>query len=159
LTDFCKELTGIAQTTIDASPSFPEMLNNFQEFLHRHQLFYENTCAFITDGPWDIRDFIKKQCTISRINRPSYFSLPWVDIRTLFSNFYNCEKSNIDGMLSRYGLEFVGHRHSGIDDVKNIAIIAKRMWEDGAIFDVNKELQKWKKNEKSRKRRRKHRKK
>ncbi|GBC08078.1 hypothetical protein RclHR1_00790028 [Rhizophagus clarus] len=153
LSDFCKELTGISQTTVDVSPSFPEMLIEFQEFLHKHQLFYENTCAFITDGPWDIRDFIRKQCTISQIDRPSYFSIPWVDIRILFSRFYNCERTNIDGMLSRYGLEFEGRRHSGIDDVKNLAIIAKRMWEDGAIFEVNEDFPKWKENKKSRKRR------
>ncbi|RIA87371.1 ribonuclease H-like domain-containing protein [Glomus cerebriforme] len=146
LSDFCKELTGISQKTIDESPSFPEMIINFQEFLHKHQLFYENTCAFITDGPWDIRDFIEKQCKISQIGRPSYFSIPWVDIRTLFSKFYDCKKVNIDGMLSRYGLEFKGHKHSGIDDVKNLAIIAKKMWEDGAIFDVNDDLSRWNKS-------------
>jgi inhibitor of KinA sporulation pathway (predicted exonuclease) len=44
-------------------------------------------------------------------------------------------------MLSRYGLEFEGHEHSGIDDVKNLATIARRMWEDGAIFNVNRNLQ------------------
>ncbi|RGB42842.1 ribonuclease H-like domain-containing protein [Rhizophagus diaphanus] len=155
LSDFCKELTGISQTTIDVSPSFPEVLIKFQEFLHKYQLFYENTCAFITDGPWDIRDFVRKQCTISQIDRPSYFSIPWVDIRALFSKFYNCERTNIDGMLTRYGLEFVGHKHSGIDDVKNLAIIAKRMWEDGVIFNVNDDFPKWKENRKSKKRSRK----
>src|SRR2546423_14866893 len=115
------------------------MLSSFQKFLHQHQLFYKNTCAFITDGtyvlyqshmklisfinffnyvlgPWDIRDFIRKQCAISQIDRPLYFSLPWVDIRALFSEFYNCKKDNIVGMLSRYGLDFEGHEHSGIDD-------------------------------------------
>lgn len=40
----------ILKTTIDVSPSFPEVLIKFQEFLHKYQLFYENTCAFITDG-------------------------------------------------------------------------------------------------------------
>lgn len=56
-------------------------------------------------------------------------------------------------MLTRYGLEFEGRKHSGIDDVKNLAIIAKRMWGDGAIFNVNEDFPKWKENRKSRKRR------
>ena len=54
-------------------------------------------------------------------------------------------------MLSRYGLDFEGHEHSGIDDVKNLAIIARRMWEDGAIFNVNRNLQKNNLNEKTKK--------
>ncbi|CAG8549879.1 265_t:CDS:2 [Funneliformis caledonium] len=141
LSDFCKELTGISQSTIDVSPIFPEMLDQFQEFLHRHKLFYENSCAFITDGPWDIRDFITKQCSISKIARPTYFSLPWVDIRTLYSEFYNHGKCNIVRMLATYGLQFEGHEHSGIDDAKNLVRIAKKMWEDGAIFKTNSYLQ------------------
>ncbi|KAG9298512.1 hypothetical protein G9A89_016509 [Geosiphon pyriformis] len=142
LTEFCKKLTGIPQTTVDASPLFPEMLTEFQVFLHRYQLFYGKSCAFITDGPWDIRDFVRKQCKISGIPRPSYFSLPWVDLRALFAHFYNCEKFNIDGMLARYGLQFEGRPHSGIDDTRNIAIIAKRLWGDGALFLPNRTLAK-----------------
>ncbi|CAI2181388.1 5963_t:CDS:2 [Funneliformis geosporum] len=141
LSDFCRELTGISQSTIDASPLFPEMLDKFQEFMHRHKLFYENSCAFITDGPWDIRDFITKQCSISKIPRPSYFSLPWVDIRSLYSEYYNCGKCNIIRMLEIYGLKFEGREHSGIDDAKNLVRIAKKMWEDGAIFETNRCLQ------------------
>ncbi len=47
-------------------------------------------------------------------------------------------------MLSIYGLNFEGHEHSGIDDAKNLARIAKRMWEDGAILEANSELSKFK---------------
>ncbi|CAG8448688.1 2163_t:CDS:2 [Diversispora eburnea] len=140
LSDFCIKLTGIPQTTINTSPSFPEMLCKFQEFLHSHQLFYKNSCAFMTDGPWDIRDFIRKQCFISKISRPSYFTLPWVDVRQLFASFYRIEKLNISGMLAKYGLKFEGREHSGIDDAKNLSIIAKRMWEDGVIFKTNRNL-------------------
>ncbi|CAG8496680.1 6151_t:CDS:2 [Ambispora leptoticha] len=154
LTEFCKKLTGIPQSTIDASPSFPEMLNDFQQFLHRYQLFYGSSCAFITDGPWDIRDFIRKQCNISQIPRPSYFTLPWVDIRKLFAETYNCERCNIEAMLAYYGLQFEGHLHSGIDDTRNMTVIAKRLWQDGVVFMPNSELSKngHKKNPKSAKR-------
>jgi 3'-5' exoribonuclease 1 len=131
-----------SKTTIDASPSFPEVLIDFQQFLHRHQLFYDNSCAFITDGPWDIRDFIRKQCNASKIPRPSYFTLPWIDLRALYSRFYNCKQCNIPAMLSRYDLQFQGHLHSGIDDARNIVTIAKRMWQDGAVFSPNRSLSK-----------------
>ncbi|CAG8616794.1 3551_t:CDS:2, partial [Acaulospora morrowiae] len=140
LSNFCTQLTGILQETVDASPSFPEMLCKFQEFLHRYQLFNDNTCAFITDGPWDIKNFVRKQCKISNITLPSYFALPWVNIRLLFSTFYNVNKENISGMLARYGLKFEGREHSGIDDAKNLAIIAKKLWEDGAVLETNQAI-------------------
>ncbi|CAJ0904761.1 7918_t:CDS:2, partial [Entrophospora sp. SA101] len=137
LTDFCKELTGISQEITDVSPTFPEVLDKFQEFLHRHQLNNSKSFAFMTDGPWDIRDFIRKQCTISNISRPIYFKSPWVNIRKLYSDFYKIKKCNISTMLTRYELNFEGHEHSGIDDARNLAIIVKKMWEDGAIFIPN----------------------
>ncbi|CAG8852829.1 31149_t:CDS:2, partial [Gigaspora margarita] len=37
LSKFCIELTGIPQSTIDISPSFPEVLCRFQDFLHSHK--------------------------------------------------------------------------------------------------------------------------
>ncbi|RIB11827.1 ribonuclease H-like domain-containing protein [Gigaspora rosea] len=141
LSKFCIELTGIPQSTIDISPSFPEVLCRFQDFLYSHKLFIDNSCAFLTDGPWDIRDFITKQCNVSKIPRPKYFSLPWVDVRTMFAKFYNCRPRNIPNMLAHYGLKFEGHEHSGIDDAKNLAFIAKRLWEDGAVFRTNRRLQ------------------
>ncbi|CAG8491241.1 10637_t:CDS:2 [Paraglomus occultum] len=137
LSDFCISLTGISQAVVDGSPSFLEILTSFQQFLQRHKLFSDNKCAFITDGPWDIRDFIHKQCRSSNIERPKYFTYPWVDIRALFAEFYNCDRCNIPTMLSRYELTFEGRQHSGLDDAKNIAIIAKRMWMDGALFRAN----------------------
>ncbi|CAH1762460.1 8460_t:CDS:2 [Entrophospora sp. SA101] len=121
----------------DVSPTFPEVLDKFQEFLHRHQLNNSKSFAFMTDGPWDIRDFIRKQCTISNISRPIYFKSPWVNIRKLYSDFYKIKKCNISTMLTRYELNFEGHEHSGIDDARNLAIIVKKMWEDGAIFIPN----------------------
>ncbi|CAG8497710.1 11241_t:CDS:2 [Scutellospora calospora] len=117
---------------------FPILLIESKTF---NVLFNEKSCSFLTDGPWDIRDFITKQCKISKIHRPTYFSLPWVDIRTMFAKFYHCRTRNIPSMLAHYGLKFEGHEHSGIDDAKNLAIIAKRLWEDGAVFRTNRKLQ------------------
>jgi len=69
--------------------------------------------------------------------RPRYFTCPWVDIRAFFAEFYGCDRCNIPTMLSRYELTFEGRQHSGLDDARNIAIIAKRMWMDGAMLKAN----------------------
>jgi 3'-5' exoribonuclease 1 len=93
----------------------------------------------LIDGPFDIRDFITKQCQHSKIKpKPTYFNIPWVNIRKLFRDFYNQkENKNISLMLSHLNMEFKGREHSGLDDAKNLAAIGKRMHQDGCIFKTN----------------------
>lgn len=114
-------------------------MNLFQEFLSKYDLFQSCTAAFVTDGPFDIRDFITKQCKHSQIKkRPAYFDIPWVDIRKLFKEFYHQkENKNITNMLSHLKLEFQGREHSGLDDARNLAIIGKTMHQQGCIFKTN----------------------
>jgi 3'-5' exoribonuclease 1 len=132
-------LTGITQSTIDQSPPFVEVLNNFQEFLSKYELFQSSSAAFVTDGPFDIRDFITKQCKHSKIKpRPAYFDIPWVNIRKLFREFYNQkENKNINNMLSHLKMEFQGREHSGLDDARNLTAIGKRMFDEGCLFKTN----------------------
>ncbi|KAI8381529.1 ribonuclease H-like domain-containing protein [Radiomyces spectabilis] len=125
--------------TVDASPSFVEVLNDFQKFMAKYSLFQDKTAAFVTDGPFDIRDFITKQCAHSRIKkRPAYFSVPWVNIRRLFKDFYGyCDTKNISGMLDALDLKFDGREHSGLDDARNLVFIAQRMRNEGCVFKCN----------------------
>ncbi|KAG2233131.1 hypothetical protein INT48_001624 [Thamnidium elegans] len=139
LSQFCINLTGIEQSTIDQSPTFIEVLNQFQGFLARYDLFQSASASFVTDGPFDIRDFITKQCKHSKIKkRPAYFDIPWVNIRKLFKDFYGLkENKNINGMLNHLQMQFKGREHSGLDDARNLAAIGKRMHEEGCIFKTN----------------------
>ncbi|KAL1925311.1 uncharacterized protein VTP21DRAFT_194 [Calcarisporiella thermophila] len=140
LSEFCIELTGIQQSSVDQSPLFPEVLIKFQDFLARHSLFRENRAVFVTDGPWDIRDFITKQCKHSSIPRPTYFSESFVNLRLLFSDFYGCKERNIPRMLKRWDVEFNGKLHSGLDDSRNLTEIARRMARDGCVLRANQHL-------------------
>lgn len=114
-------------------------------YIYKHD---SNRCLtvpfFFLDGPFDIRDFITKQITHSNIDpRPAYFNLPWINIRKLFKDFYHQTQSrNIASMLSHLEMSFEGREHSGLDDARNLAYIAKRMFEDGCIFKSNCKLQK-----------------
>ncbi|KAE8250764.1 hypothetical protein A4X13_0g4405 [Tilletia indica] len=42
LSRFCKELTGVRQNVIDSAPSWPEVMQNFLEFLRKHNLLADN---------------------------------------------------------------------------------------------------------------------
>ncbi|KAI8389294.1 ribonuclease H-like domain-containing protein [Blakeslea trispora] len=145
LSEFCTQLTGITQSTVDTSPTFVEVLNDFQLFLAKHELFQQASAAFrnschlsLLDGPFDIRDFITKQCIHSRIKRPAYFDIPWVNLRKTFKEFYHLrENKNINGMLTHLKIEFEGREHSGLDDARNLARIAQCMDRDGCVLKTN----------------------
>lgn len=40
-------------------------------------------------------------------------------------------------MLSHLKMEFKGREHSGLDDARNLAVIGKRMHDDGCVFKTN----------------------
>ncbi|ORX37795.1 hypothetical protein BD324DRAFT_623342 [Kockovaella imperatae] len=87
LTDFCTTLTGITQETVDRSPTFLEMLPSLEAWLNKHDLLDEDgrlkDAMWVTDGPWDLRDFIPKQLHISppSSGHPLYFSAPYLNIK------------------------------------------------------------------------------
>lgn len=80
LSAFCITLTGIEQSTVDSAPVFTDALQMFASWMASHNILTEKTIAFVTDGPWDLRDFMRKQCVISGIQRPTYFD-SWINLR------------------------------------------------------------------------------
>ncbi|KAF9415574.1 hypothetical protein BGZ94_000060 [Podila epigama] len=200
LSKFCKDLTGIQQETIDAAPTFVQVLAMFEEWLKKHGIIigeysetrghgcyhsndhpsqqpvsepttennsepkkkkrpkrrsrkgkggqlhliqpdfeYGATFCFVTDGPFDIRDFITKQCLHSQIPRPSYFTKPYLDVRTRFRDYFDLATwLNLEGMLQFLGTSFVGRQHSGICDARMVGFILKRLAQ-GFIKDYEEE--------------------
>ncbi|KAI8827590.1 hypothetical protein BC829DRAFT_206465, partial [Chytridium lagenaria] len=53
---------------------FPQVLQEFEEWLTGFLPPPFDRAIFATDGPWDIRDFVKKQLKISELSKPSYFA-------------------------------------------------------------------------------------
>lgn len=110
------------ETSVFGSPQpqhGPTALNDF---------VYGATFCFVCDGPFDIRDFIQKQCIHSDILRPSYFAKNFLDIRTLFRDYFGLiHWLNLEGMLRFLGETFQGRQHSGICDARMVALIAKRL--------------------------------
>ncbi|KAG0238668.1 3'-5' exoribonuclease 1 [Actinomortierella wolfii] len=167
LSEFCVELTGIQQEVIDEAPTFLEVLEQFEQWMVKHNIFInvdgqesllpslldpkkkynpnspavrnitsvtgckvnpQYSYCFVTDGPFDIRDFIGKQCLHSRISRPFYFTKAFLDIRTAFRNFFELERwLNLEGMLTFLGESFEGRQHSGICDARMVGLITRRL--------------------------------
>ncbi|RSH93373.1 hypothetical protein EHS25_007729 [Saitozyma podzolica] len=87
LGEFCTNLTGITQDMVDSAPTFPEMLVQLEKWLDGHGLRdddYLIDALWVTDGPWDLRDFIPKQLHISPLSPPRYpryFLGPYLNIK------------------------------------------------------------------------------
>lgn len=75
---------------VDRAPTFPEVLVQFQRFLVKHGLIDPTTgqrlvrYSWCSDGPFDVRDFVVKQCFISNVRAfnpgfpsPQHFFSPW----------------------------------------------------------------------------------
>ncbi|KAJ4488184.1 ribonuclease H-like domain-containing protein [Lentinula aciculospora] len=149
LTRFCKELTGISQLQVDSAPSFMEVLQSVFQFLVAHGVLDEDSrepllrFCWCSDGPYDIRDFVIKQCFISKIVVPDWLRGDALDVKKLVTNWSISQKYqgrkmkvmlsrnhphrpslNISSQLRVLGLPaFQGRKHSGIDDARNIARI------------------------------------
>lgn len=144
------------QEQVDSAPAFTQLVDNFREFLERHCLIDRGTgrklvrFCWCTDGPFDIRDFVVKQCFISKIPLPQWMNGDFLDVRRALADSplaivksttaYNARQASMDAehafhiskrlpfsiprQLQALGLTpFEGRHHSGIDDTRNITRI------------------------------------
>ncbi|KAJ3106437.1 3'-5' exoribonuclease 1 [Phlyctochytrium bullatum] len=88
LSPYCTNLTGITQSTVDAAPIFPEVLDEFEDWLSEHDPYPFRNSVFVTDGPWDIRDFVPRQMQASKMPCPPYFKKKYVNLRRMYETFY-----------------------------------------------------------------------
>jgi len=161
LSSFCVSLTGITQEQVDSAPLFPEVASQFSTFLVHHGLIHPVTgkrllrFCWCTDGPFDIRDFVVKQCFISNIPMPSWIRGDVMNVRKVvsalsrFSKAYSSKPAlprrlspNIESQLRFLGLgPFEGRKHSGIDDSRNIARIVIELARRGIRLVPNTPIQ------------------
>ena len=90
-----------------------------------------------THSPWDIKECLFLQCVLSKISFPKY-AVKWIDIRKLFSSFYQIKSGNLSSMLKRLGLQFEGRQHCGLDDTRNIVRVAVQLIRDGCVLKYNR---------------------
>ncbi|OCH95630.1 hypothetical protein OBBRIDRAFT_809778 [Obba rivulosa] len=91
LSDFCKRLTGITQGQVNSAPTFPQVMKTFEEFMIRNGLIDAETgrrlvrFCWCCDGPWDIRDFVVKQCFMSKMQMPAWIQGEMLNVRRVVS--------------------------------------------------------------------------
>ena len=130
LSDFCTELTGITQDQVNSASDFITVMTEFEEYLSKFDEYPFRNSIILSDGPWDVRDFITKQSITSNFVRPALFK-KWVDVKKIFMAVTRNKKQTISGMLHHFGLSFEGRLHSGLDDTRNIAKVVIKLLDLG----------------------------
>ncbi|RYY04588.1 MAG: exonuclease domain-containing protein [Gammaproteobacteria bacterium] len=115
LSEFCIQLTGIEQATVDQAKPLVYVL------LELHSWIMKN--AIDVWGSWggfDRSQFIM-ECRLKELANP-LSELQHFNIKQLFAGKFG-HKIGLERALMMQGLCFEGRAHSGIDDAKNIAIL------------------------------------
>ena len=116
LTDFCKQLTSIAQTQVDTAPTFPDAIDLWQVWLDR----FDRT-IFGSWGDYDRNQF-QQDSKYHRIDLPYPVSSNHVNLKERFSIAQKLNKRyGMAQALNLAGIELVGTHHRGIDDARNIS--------------------------------------
>ncbi|CAK9839839.1 double-strand siRNA ribonuclease Eri1 [Schizosaccharomyces pombe] len=166
LSDYCKSLTGIQQCTVDKAPIFSDVLEELFIFLRKHSNILvpsvdeieiieplksvprtqPKNWAWACDGPWDMASFLAKQFKYDKMPIPDWIKGPFVDIRSFYKDVYRVPRTNINGMLEHWGLQFEGSEHRGIDDARNLSRIVKKMCSENVEFECNRWWMEYEKN-------------
>ena len=137
---------------VDREDDFAGVLNKFVTWLEDCKLLtcHETgggkqqlkTFTFVTCGDWDLKYMLPDQCATSQIKVPKYF-LQWINVKQSFAMSNNgMFPRSLSQMVRDLGLTFEGRQHSGIDDVKNIVKIVKKLAEEKCcIFENTRQVQ------------------
>lgn len=117
LSEFCTELTSITQEMVDSAPTFPEVLELFQNWIKNFGEDYL-LCSW---GHYDRVQF-KNDCELHNI------STKWlgshISIKHQHGNIIHARRPmGMKAALRKEGLKLDGTHHRGIDDARNIAKI------------------------------------
>merc|ERR1711981_605803 len=77
LSEFCTELTGILQETVENQPELPKVLEDFQNWLSTGKC---DNFAIVTCGDWDLKTCLPNQCSAYGINVPIW-AKKWINLK------------------------------------------------------------------------------
>jgi inhibitor of KinA sporulation pathway (predicted exonuclease) len=120
LTAFCTDLTGITQNDVASAPQFAEVLEAMKEWMYT----FEDS-LFGSWGDYDRTQF-QQDCEYHAIGYP--FRSAHLNLKAEFSRTVGLKKKlGLAEALRYHGLDFEGSHHRGLDDVKNIARVVRRV--------------------------------
>jgi inhibitor of KinA sporulation pathway (predicted exonuclease) len=114
LTEFCRDLTSIAQEQVDNAPNYQEAIAQFQDWLDRYDNF-----VFGSWGDYDRKQF-KQDSQFHDLPYP--IGSQHINLKRLFTTNQSLDKRyGMAAALKLAGIDLLGTHHRGIDDARNIA--------------------------------------
>lgn len=115
LSGYCQSLTGISQIDVNRGRPFPEVIQDFQDWIGVDEEDYL-LCSW---GGFDKR-LLRQDCALHRLEPD------WVDkhinLKAQYSEFRKLRRPiGLKAAVEREGFEFTGQHHRGIDDAENLA--------------------------------------
>lgn len=115
LTNFCTELTGIAQETVDGAQTFGMAIENYRTWLAS----FTDMVAWCSWGNYDKGqlelDYARHNVTDLHMN------LPHFNLKNMFGEAVQQKRMGLGRAIKYVGAKFEGRAHSGVDDAINIS--------------------------------------
>jgi ERI1 exoribonuclease 3 len=153
LSDFCTQLTGITQETVNSAEIFPTVMQKHYKWLLEKLGDDVHNTYFVTCGRWDFETALKKELERWKNNKEfqknnpdlyKFISSPpkiywsFINIKDLFMSVYKQKAGGMVTMLNYLKLTLDGRHHSGLDDSKNTAKILQKIYTDaGDTFETH----------------------
>ena len=113
LTEYCTDLTGINQSTVDRAPGFSAA---FQGFLQK--MVADHDMIFGSWGGYDRRQ-LRRDCLFHGLEYPDF---EYIDLSIEYTRHAGLpRRASMARALASVGIPVLGQQHSGIDDAKNLA--------------------------------------
>ena len=117
LSDFCRELTSIAQADVDAADTFPTVIGEFIDWIGREPF---TLCSW---GAYDLNQ-LRLDCRRHEIPLPPTFERH-INLKQEFGRKFDVRPPGMSAALKIAGMRLEGTHHRGIDDARNIARLAE----------------------------------
>jgi len=118
LSPFCRELTRIKQSDVDAALAFPEAFGRFTTWTRDYEPF-----TLASWGDYDRKQMLS-DCELHGVAYPFDSH---VNLKAAFAEYRNARPCGMFKALRKLGLPLEGTHHRGIDDARNIARILDRI--------------------------------
>jgi inhibitor of KinA sporulation pathway (predicted exonuclease) len=83
LANFCTELTGITQETVEKGKLIEYVLDDFYKWIESLKFLEEGNYTFVTCGDWDLNNCLRKEAKAKGLKIPKYLK-QYINIKKYF---------------------------------------------------------------------------
>ncbi|UMM40712.1 hypothetical protein L5515_017231 [Caenorhabditis briggsae] len=142
LSEYCAQMTGIDQNTINTADTFPVVYNQFVAWLQEHN-FQERSFAFVCENSQNMWRYAQYQFLLLDQALPAMFR-QWISLEVAFRDLFpgrTCDhlpgETLVEKTSNHYNIEFTGNEHYAMDKSFFLAKVTKRILDDNNLITVN----------------------